>query len=87
MRAVFSPFSPAATLDLLSAAGGLVAAGTSPGLTRPPGQLRAQRTCPSCGSILDAPRLDPATGMQGRKCDVCVEWHPPELDGRIRLTA
>lgn len=32
--------------------------------------------CPDCGSFLDAPRADPATGVLARKCAACLVWHP-----------
>ena len=32
--------------------------------------------CPECGSFLDAPRVNPLTGQQGRKCVACHDWHP-----------
>jgi hypothetical protein len=34
--------------------------------------------CPGCGSFLDAPRINPATGDLGRKCVACREWMPVE---------
>jgi hypothetical protein len=36
--------------------------------------------CPECGSFLDAPRIDPATGELGRKCVACREWMPVDPD-------
>jgi hypothetical protein len=32
--------------------------------------------CPMCGTLFDAPRVNPLTGSLARKCDVCQEWHP-----------
>jgi hypothetical protein len=32
--------------------------------------------CPLCGSFLDAPRVNPITGVLARKCATCHEWHP-----------
>ncbi|MFN8161610.1 MAG: hypothetical protein U0R52_11280 [Solirubrobacterales bacterium] len=34
--------------------------------------------CGRCGSILDAPRVDPQTGRLGRKCCDCDLWSPLE---------
>jgi hypothetical protein len=30
--------------------------------------------CPSCGSFLDAPRVEPLSGELARKCPDCLEW-------------
>ena len=30
--------------------------------------------CQRCGSLLDAPRVDPQTGKPGRKCGDCGRW-------------
>lgn len=31
--------------------------------------------CPGCGGLLDAPRLNPATGRSARKCELCGVWY------------
>jgi hypothetical protein len=30
--------------------------------------------CPHCGSLLDAPRINPQSGEPGRKCADCGRW-------------
>ena len=32
--------------------------------------------CPECGSFLDAPRVNPVTDCEGRKCLSCHDWQP-----------
>jgi hypothetical protein len=44
---------------------------------------RTSAQCPACGTILDAPRLNPVTGRLARKCMSCREWHPL-ADMRLR---
>jgi hypothetical protein len=37
---------------------------------------RQSSSCPECGSFLDAPRVDPETGIIARKCMACQKWQP-----------
>ena len=32
--------------------------------------------CSECGSFLDAPRVNPLTDCEGRKCLSCHDWQP-----------
>ncbi len=48
------------------------------GITAPSRPAIVERVCRGCGGILDAPRQDPATGLQSRKCAGCRSWYPCE---------
>ena len=41
--------------------------------------IEATVVCPECGSFLDAPRVNPLTDREGRKCLSCHDWQPVVL--------
>ena len=43
---------------------------------RGPGEAVAVKSCPQCGSFLDAPRAHPGSGDLARKCASCRDWYP-----------
>jgi hypothetical protein len=41
---------------------------------RAPAASFSSLVCPRCGSLPDAARINPATGLAGRKCGECGHW-------------
>lgn len=56
----------------------LSAEAESRAVTRWTARARRARTidlrCPGCGTLTDAPRINPDTGRRGRKCPSCMLW-------------
>jgi hypothetical protein len=54
--------------------GKLEAMSSAAGRVSVPAASFSPLVCPRCGSLPDAARVNPATGIAGRKCGECGHW-------------